>query len=73
MAAAVIIPWVHYFQQEQRDVLHEGPVRDAERRSKKAAQLTPQQLERAAEYEEQKRLRAELSESQDVSEEWGSK
>lgn len=67
VSAVVVIPWVHYVQKEQREVLREGPSRDAKRRSEKnSKKLTPQQLERAAEYEEQKRLREEYSRDQDV-------
>lgn len=66
LAALVTIPYVHYFQNEQRDVLHQGPMKDMARRARKRDALTPEQREREAEYEEQKRLHAELSQNQQV-------
>lgn len=68
VAAVVVIPWVHVMQKEQRELLHEGPVKDAARRSKKMTALTEEQQERALEYEQQKKLREELSKDQEVSE-----
>lgn len=62
--ALIVIPWVHYMQEEQRVTLRDGPKRDAERYNKK---LSTAQEERKLEYEDQKRRRDEYSRDQTVS------
>lgn len=64
VTALIVIPWVHYMQEEQRVTLRDGPKRDAERYNKK---LSTQQEERKLEYEDQKRRRDEFSRDQTVS------
>ncbi|GMM49995.1 hypothetical protein DASB73_009530 [Starmerella bacillaris] len=60
LCGVTIIPYVHYFQNEQSEVLHEGPLKDVKRRERK---LNEEQKAREQEYEEQKRLQKELAES----------
>ncbi|PRT56214.1 hypothetical protein B9G98_03834 [Wickerhamiella sorbophila] len=68
-SAAVILPWVHYLQNQQRLDLRDGAIKDSERRRQKEAsrQLNPEQKEREDEYEQQKELHKMYSKDQEVS------
>lgn len=60
---------VHNLQREEREALHQGPIKDRERVAAKQAQKeqTQAQKERMVEYEMQKQLREEFAKAQDVS------
>lgn len=68
VTTAITVPYAHYFQKEQREVLHQGPLKDAVRRHDKTQEYTlnAEQAERESEYEEQKKLFAAFSKDQEV-------
>ncbi|CAN6609279.1 protein Pet117p, mitochondrial [Trichomonascus vanleenenianus] len=66
--SAVTVFAVHIIQAEEREALHQGPIKDRERvRLREEKKQTEQQKQRSAEYELQKQLREEYSKVQDVS------
>lgn len=72
VSALIVVPGVHYLQEEQLETIHQGPLKDVERRQKKGQagprpELNPVQQRRADEYEEQKRLYDKFSKNQEVS------